>query len=69
MALVGNFDLELHQMDVKTTFLNNDIEETIYMVQLENFVTGDLKTMVYKLKKSVYGLEKAARIITTINMR
>ena len=32
MALVAHFDLELHQMDVKTAFLNGNIEETIYMV-------------------------------------
>ena len=36
MALVAHFDLELHQMDVKTAFLNGDIDETIYMVQPEN---------------------------------
>ena len=33
MALVAHFDLELHQMDVKTAFLDCDIDETIYMVQ------------------------------------
>ena len=33
MALVAHFDLELHQMNVKTAFLNGDIDETIYMVQ------------------------------------
>ena len=33
MALVTHFDLELYQMDVKTAFLNGDIDETIYMVQ------------------------------------
>jgi len=27
--LVAHFDLELHQMDIKTTFLNGDIDETI----------------------------------------
>ncbi|RVW61719.1 Retrovirus-related Pol polyprotein from transposon TNT 1-94 [Vitis vinifera] len=32
MALVAHYDLELHQMDVKTAFLNGDIDETIYMV-------------------------------------
>ncbi|RVW17628.1 Retrovirus-related Pol polyprotein from transposon TNT 1-94 [Vitis vinifera] len=31
MALVAHYDLELHQMDVKTVFLNGDIDETIYM--------------------------------------
>ncbi|KAK0589544.1 hypothetical protein LWI29_015643 [Acer saccharum] len=33
MAFVAHFDLELHQMDVKTAFLNGDIDETIYIVQ------------------------------------
>ena len=61
MALVMHFDLELHQMDVKTAFLNGDIDETIYMVQLENFVSGDTKMMVCKLKKSIYGLKQASR--------
>ena len=32
MALVAHFNLELHHMDVKMTFLNGDINETIYMV-------------------------------------
>ncbi|KAG8503365.1 hypothetical protein CXB51_001337 [Gossypium anomalum] len=45
IALVAHFDLELHQMDVKTAFLNGDIEETIYMVQPENFESGDSKNM------------------------
>ena len=61
MALVAHFDLELHKMDVKTTILNDDIDETIYIVQLENFVLGDAKSMVCKLKKSIYGLKQASR--------
>ena len=61
MALVAHFDLEIHQMDVKTAFLNGDIDETIYMVQLENFVSGDTKRMVCKLQKSIYGLKQASR--------
>jgi transposase InsO family protein len=61
MALVAHFDLELHQMDVKTAFLNGDIDETIYMVQPENFVSDDAKQMVCKLKKSIYGLKQASR--------
>ena len=61
MALVAHFNLELHHMDVKTPFLNGDIDETIYMVQQKNFVSGDVKQMVSKLKKSIYGLKQASR--------
>ena len=61
MALVAHFDLELHQMDVKTAFLNGDIDETIYMMQPENFESKDSKSMVCKLKKSIYGLKQASR--------
>ncbi|RVW15892.1 Retrovirus-related Pol polyprotein from transposon TNT 1-94 [Vitis vinifera] len=61
MTLVAHYDLELHQMDVKTAFLNGDIDETIYMVQPENFVSEDSKNMVCKLTKSIYGLKQASR--------
>jgi hypothetical protein len=37
MALVAHYDLELHQMDVKTMFLNGDLQESVYMTQLEDF--------------------------------
>ena len=47
-------------MVIKTAFLNSDIDETIYMVQPENFVSEDAKTMVCKLKKSIYGLKQAS---------
>ena len=57
MALVEHFDFELHQMDVKTMFLSGDIDETIYLVQPKNFVSGDAKQMICKLKKSIYGLK------------
>lgn len=35
MALVVHYDLELHQMDVKTVFLNRNLEEEVYMDQPE----------------------------------
>ena len=60
MALVAHFDLELHQMDVKTTFLNRDLEEEVYMVQPEGFFSKD-NHLVCKLKKSIYGLKQASR--------
>ncbi|RVW20450.1 Retrovirus-related Pol polyprotein from transposon TNT 1-94 [Vitis vinifera] len=51
MALVAHYDLELHQMDVKTAFLNGNIDETIYMVQPENFESNDSKQLVCRLKR------------------
>ena len=66
MALVAHFDLELHQMDVKTAFLNGDIDETIYMVQPKKFVLGDTKKMVRKLKKEFSHLSKyASEVVLT----
>lgn len=38
LALVAQFDLELQQLDVKTAFLHGDLEEIIYMDQLEGFL-------------------------------
>ncbi|RVX09023.1 Retrovirus-related Pol polyprotein from transposon TNT 1-94 [Vitis vinifera] len=61
MALVAHYDLELHQMDVKTAFLNGNIDETIYMVQPENFESKDSKQLVCRLKRSIYGLKQASR--------
>jgi Reverse transcriptase (RNA-dependent DNA polymerase) len=43
MALVSHFDLELHQMNVKTTFLNGDIDEYIYILQPSNYESDDSK--------------------------
>ncbi|GJS76442.1 retrotransposon protein, putative, ty1-copia subclass [Tanacetum coccineum] len=38
IAIVALRNLEIHQMDVKTTFLNRDLEEEIYMNQPEGFI-------------------------------
>ncbi|GAB2295052.1 hypothetical protein Dimus_038333 [Dionaea muscipula] len=61
MAVVTHFDLELHQMDVKTAFLNGDLEEEVYMDQLEGFSVEGKGHMVCKLKKSIYGFKQASR--------
>ncbi|GJX88605.1 putative RNA-directed DNA polymerase [Tanacetum coccineum] len=61
MALVAHFDLELHQMDVKTAFLNGDLHEDVYMAQPQGFKSKGQEHLVCKLKKSIYGLKQASR--------
>jgi hypothetical protein len=45
MTLVSHYDLELHQMDVKTAFLNEDMLENVYMVQLKSFAMKEKEHM------------------------
>jgi hypothetical protein len=61
MALIAHFDLKLHQMDVKTVFLNGDLKEEVYMCQPERFCDKDKSHQISKLKKSIYGLKQASR--------
>ena len=58
LALGAIMDFEMYQMDVKTAFLNGNLEEDIYMDQLQGFLQRD---MVCKLKKSLYGLKQSSR--------
>jgi Reverse transcriptase (RNA-dependent DNA polymerase) len=44
-------------MDVKTTFLNGDLHEEIYMKQSEGFVVKGKEHMGCRLKRSIYGLK------------
>ena len=60
MALVAHFDLFLHQMDVKTAFLNGDLDEEIFMKQPEGFIQEGRENLVCKLKKFIYGLKQAS---------
>jgi hypothetical protein len=48
LYIVVAFDLEVEQMDVKTTFLHGDLEEEIYMKQPEGFVVKGKKDLVCK---------------------
>ena len=61
MVLVAHYNLELHQMDVKTIFLNRDLEENVYMAQSKGFVIEGKERMWCRLKKSIYGLKQASR--------
>jgi hypothetical protein len=61
LSLATSHDLLVHQMDVKTTFLNGGLEEEIYMDQPEGFVVQGQEGMVCKLVKSLYGLKQSPK--------
>ena len=61
LAIANQFDLELHQMDVQTAFLNGELKEEIYMSQSVGFVKKGKENLVCKLNGSLYGLKQASR--------
>src|ERR1051325_8910521 len=61
LAMVAQFDLELEHMDVKTTFLYGDLDETILMRQPEGYVEKGKEDYVCKLNRSLYGLKQSPR--------
>jgi len=52
---------ELHQMDVKSVFLNGYIDEEVYVSQPPKFEDHKYPDLVFKLKKALYGLKQAPR--------
>jgi hypothetical protein len=46
------YDLELHQIEVKTTFLNEDLYENVYMAQPKDFIMKEKERKGCHLKKS-----------------
>jgi len=59
LALAALEDWEIHQMDIKSAFLNGLLEEEIYMEQPEGFITPGQESKVCLLKKAIYGLKQA----------
>jgi hypothetical protein len=61
IALAAKMKWKLHQMDVKTAFLNGVIEEEVYIEKPQGFEVEDMKSHVCRLKKALYGLKQAPR--------
>jgi hypothetical protein len=61
ISFAASMGWNLHQMDVKTTFLNGAIEEEVYIEQPQGFEVHPRDTHVCRLKKALYGLKQAPR--------
>lgn len=61
LALAAQNDWIVHQLDVKSAFLNGYLEEEIFVEQPEGFVLQGQEDKVYRLKKALYGLKQAPR--------
>ncbi|GJW00042.1 retrovirus-related pol polyprotein from transposon TNT 1-94 [Tanacetum coccineum] len=59
IANAANKNMTIYQMNVKTTFLNGELREVVYVSQPEGFVDPDNPTHMYRLKKALYGLKQA----------
>ncbi|EDK44043.1 conserved hypothetical protein [Lodderomyces elongisporus NRRL YB-4239] len=59
LAIAAQYKMQVHQMDVTTAFLNAELDEEIYMKQIEGYEDPKHKDKVLKLNKSLYGLKQA----------
>ena len=61
LAYSSHKNFKVYHMDVKSTFLNGDLEEEFYIEKPEGYQLKDNPKNVYKLKKALYGLKQAPR--------
>lgn len=60
-ALAAQQNWLIFQLDVKTTFLNGEIKEEVFIGQLQGVEIVGKEHMIYKLHKTLYGLKQAPR--------
>ena len=61
LALAAHEGWEVHHMDVKTAFLNGDLQEEVFVEQAPGFTQPGQEHKVFKLHKALYGLHQAPR--------
>lgn len=61
LSIAAAEDLEMAQFDVKTAFLNGDLDEEIFM-EAPKGLNIEEENMICRLKKSLYGLKQASRV-------
>ena len=57
LSIIASSKWELHQMDVKSSFLNGDVKGDIYMQQPPGFISAESSSLICKLHKSLYDLK------------
>jgi hypothetical protein len=60
LSLVATHNLELHQLDIKTAFLNGNIDTDVYLQQPPGFEQPD-RSLACHINKTLYGLRQAPR--------
>lgn len=61
LAFAAHRNMVVFQMDVKTSFLNGELREEVYVSQPDGFVDPERPNHVYRLKKALYGLKQVPR--------
>ena len=61
IALAALKGWKIHHLDVKSGFLNGEINEVIHVKKIEGFLVKGKKGYVLRLKKALYGLKQAPR--------
>ncbi|CAA7014800.1 unnamed protein product [Microthlaspi erraticum] len=61
LAYAAQMEWRLYQMDVKSAFLNGELEEEVYITQPPGFVIEGKEEKVLRLYKALYGLKQAPR--------
>lgn len=61
LALAAKEGWQVHHLDVKSAFLNGELQEEVYASQPEGFVVSGNEHKVYRLNKALYGLRQAPR--------
>nr|GFB86050.1 reverse transcriptase [Tanacetum cinerariifolium] len=61
IAIAAQHKWKIHQMDVKSAFLNGFLEEEVYVEQPEGYFAKGQEDKVLRLKKALYGLKQAPR--------
>ena len=61
LALAVHGKWQVHHMDVKSAFLNDELQEEVYVSQPPGFMNPNQPGKVLKLKKALYGMKQAPR--------